>query len=210
MKKILVIGIICLFIGVGIHPAFAVDTRQSFVADEDKENKHYVDPNLHLNRNHLPVLKRSLNYYRQSDDRDVEIEEVVEGIITLIEVKGEVNSEDVEIILLKSSSKPFNIYTFCSITGTAEFCDIDIRPVPLLFFTLLTGFIIGIGGYFAWDAWDYMGYYIKMTVGHTTYTKSHTGISFGFFGRGYYDYYPDPREPDQLDINGFALLAIVK
>ncbi len=29
--KILAIGIIVLFIGVGIHPAFAVDTRQSMV-----------------------------------------------------------------------------------------------------------------------------------------------------------------------------------
>jgi hypothetical protein len=37
-KGILAIGIICLFIGVGIHPAFAVETRQSIVNKASEED----------------------------------------------------------------------------------------------------------------------------------------------------------------------------
>jgi hypothetical protein len=173
-------------------------------------NEHHVDPDLHLERMHLPVLERSLGYYRQSDNWDVGIEEIVEGIMTLVEVKGEVNSEDVKTMLMKSAIRPLNVYTSCPITGTADFCDIDIIPLSLYYLALFTGIIVGLGGYFAWDVWDYMGLYdINITVGHTTYTTEHSGSSFGFFGTGYYSFRPDPREPDHLYVNGFALLAFV-
>jgi len=38
LKKILAVGITILFIGVGIHPAFAVDTKTSIVNQQNEEN----------------------------------------------------------------------------------------------------------------------------------------------------------------------------
>ena len=67
-RGILAIGIICLFVGVGIHPAFAVDTNQSMVnkASEDDCGCNEVDDR------QLVVLERQLNnVYLDSENETI-------------------------------------------------------------------------------------------------------------------------------------------
>ena len=55
--KILAVGIIVLFVGVGIHPAFAVDTRQSMVNKASEEDCGCND----VDNWQLVVLEKQLN-----------------------------------------------------------------------------------------------------------------------------------------------------
>ena len=55
--KILAIGIIVLFIGVGIHPAFAVDTKQSMVNKASKEDCGCKE----VDNRHLGILEKQLD-----------------------------------------------------------------------------------------------------------------------------------------------------
>jgi len=117
VKKGLVIAVICLFISVSFQPVSAVDAITPIINNHSAENKSYVDPNIHLDKSNLPMLKRSFNYFRNSNQYDAEIGKVMEQIIKLIEFKGEVNSEDVENILKNNGIEQVDTYTFCKIKG---------------------------------------------------------------------------------------------
>ena len=56
--KILTIGIIVLFVGVGIHPAFAVETKQS-MANKASEEECWECKE--IDSRHLVILERQLN-----------------------------------------------------------------------------------------------------------------------------------------------------
>ena len=63
IDKILAIGVIILFIGVGIHPVFAVGTKQSNLNKDEipSENIEYIQSGNKLTRNYLiPLI---INYY---------------------------------------------------------------------------------------------------------------------------------------------------
>jgi hypothetical protein len=187
LVKTLALGIIVLFIGVSCSSAISVDTKTSVINNQSEENKSYVDPNIHLDKSNLPILKRSFNYFKNSNQYDVEIGKVMEQIIKLIESKGSVNSEDVENILINSNVAPIDIYTDCKIVGHAR-TGVAIT-IPLLFLNVLTFFFLffGIGGILYWNAcYPSNGNPdIEITVGSTVYEGEHKGYAFGFFGWGY-------------------------
>ena len=198
-KKVLSFAIILLFIGVSCSSAISVENKTPVVNNQSEENKSYVDPNIHLNRHDLPMLKRSFNYFSNSDYYDAEIEKVMEQIINLIELKGEINSNDVENILIISGIAHIDIYTKCYIGGYASFG--IAYTVPLLLFEILVMFMlgfmnfifIGIGGFLHWNAYadEYDNYDINIDIINKdtskTYTTPHKGFAFGFFGVGYVD-----------------------
>jgi len=184
IEKVLVFGIIILFIGASISSAISIETKTSIFNNQNRNYKLYIDPNIQLKRINLPILKKSLDDFRNSGYNDVEIEKLLEEIINLIEFKGEINSIDVENILIESEISSINIYTICKIAGHSH--EGVAITFPLSFFTILEHIIIGIGGFLYWEANypDYESPDIDITVGSTTYTNHHTGFAFGFFGVG--------------------------
>ena len=187
LVKTLALVVVFLFISVSCSSAISVDTKTSVINNQYEENKSYVDPNIYLDRSDLPRLKRSLDYFKNSNQYDVEIGKVMEQIIKLIESKGSVISEDVENILINSNVAPIDIYTDCKIVGHAR-TGVAIS-IPLLFLTILTFFFLffGIGGILYWSAYypRYGSPDIEITVGSTVYEGEHKGYAFGFFGWGY-------------------------
>ena len=132
----LALGIVVLFIGVSCSSAVSVDTKTSVINNQSEENKSYVDPNIHLTKTNLPMLKRSFSYFRNSNYYDAEIGKVMEQIIKLIEFKGSVNSEDVENILINSGIISLKIHANCKIEGYA--LSGGAFTIPLLFLNVLT------------------------------------------------------------------------
>jgi hypothetical protein len=219
LVKTLALGIVVLFIGVSCSSAISVDTKTPVINNQNEENKSYVDPNIHLTRTNLPMLKRSFHYFRNSDYYDAEIGKVMEQIIKLIEFKGSVNSEDVENILINNEITSININTFCMIIGHARKGEAIV--FPLFFIELLTEIlsgleiitIIGIGGILHWVAdYAYFNIDIEIKVGSKIYMTPHKGFAFGFYGVGYMDnLFPFPTiwEPI-LHISGIALIVFVR
>jgi hypothetical protein len=211
--KTLALGIVVLFIGISCSSAISVDTKTSVINNQNIENKSYVDPNIHLTKTNLPMLKRSFNYFRNSNFYDVEIGKVMEQIIKLIEFKGSVNSEDVENILINSDVAPIDIYTDCKIVGNA--CAGHAITIPLLFLSVITLFFLffGIGGILFWNAhYPRTGWCdIEITVGSWVYKGEHNGYAFGFFGWGYREFNVDPYFEDELKIvRGHASIVFVR
>jgi hypothetical protein len=215
IKKGLVFAVIILFIGVSCSSAISVDTKTSVINNQSEKNKPYVDPNIHLTRTNLPILKRSFKYFKNSNFYDAGIGKVMEQIINLIEFKGEVNSKDVENILINNGITSIDVYNNCKIVGKA--IDGAGRVFPLLLFEFATWSwshghemkLIGIGGYLRWGAWILDVSYpdINITVGSTSYTNPHTGEAFGFFGRGYVEFFPFDT---WLHLNGRASIVFVR
>jgi len=216
LVKTLALGIVVLFIGMSCSSAVSVDTKTSVINNQNIENKSYVDQNIHLTRNNLPMLKRSFNYFRNSNFYDAEIGKVMEQIIKLIELKGSVNSEDVENILINSGIISLKIHANCKISGRG--CDGFGFNIPLLFLNVLTLFLfnvilIGIGGYLHWAIHypKYEDFYSDITVGSKTYNTPHIGYAFGFFGIGSWTVARITYADSWLYIDyGYALIVFVQ
>jgi hypothetical protein len=217
LVKTLALGIVVLFIGVSCSSAVSVDTKTSVINNQNIENKSYVDPNIHLTKTNLPMLKRSFSYFRNSNYYDAEIGKVMEQIIKLIEFKGSVNSEDVENILINSDVAPINIHIFCKINGEGSPGIAWVFPFLLLEFLslFLRGFgyidFFGFGGFLYWVAGGNPGYSTYIIVGKKTYTVFHKGYAFGYFGCGYIlTTFPTGYGEDLLRFYpSYALIAIV-
>jgi len=220
-KKVISFSIVILFIGVNCSYAVSGETKIPIINNRSGENKPYVDSNTHLNRRDLPVLKKSLNYFKNSDYYDAEIGKVMEQIIKQIESKDEVNSKDVENILIINGIANLDIYTQCYFEGYA---DSGIAyTIPLLLFEILfmmmLGFMnfifIGIGGFLHWrvtaDEYGYSNVNINIINKDIskTYTVPHTGFAFGFFGVGYIGIYI-PFGLDLYFVNCHASIVFVR
>ena len=216
LVKTLTLGVIVLFICVSCSSAVSVDTKTSVINNQSAENKSYVDPNIHLDKSNLPMLKRSFNYFKNSNQYDIEIGKVMEQILKLIEFKGEINSEDVENILINSGIISLKIHANCKIEGYA--LSGGAFTIPLLFLNVLTiillnSIFIGIGGFLFWESHSpYFGEPdINITVGSTIYDIRHMGFAFGFYGWGYtaipvIQYY----SACLYIVSGYALIVFVR
>jgi len=224
VKKGLALAIILLFISVSCSSVISVENKTPVINTQSVENKSYVDPNIHLKRTDLPILKRSFNYYKSSNDYDAEIGKVMEQIINLIESKGEVDSKDVENILKNCIIAPFNVYANCKIIGDA--CGGIAYTIPGILWQTIVGMfyfnwrIEGLSLFLFWKTYtelDCSELDIEITVGSDIFTTHHTGSAFGFYGSGdtrirlCYDYYHGYYGKDySCDISGRALIAFVK
>jgi hypothetical protein len=210
------LSIAILFIGISFQPVFAIETKKS--NNQSGCNKSYIDPNINLKKINLPILKRSLNYFRNSDHFDFEIGKILKEIISLIEIKGDVNSKDIENILFNNKIVSIDVYTKCNISGISNPGYAFTIPflLPEFLFFLIRWWIpifIGIGGFLKWVA-----FYgtpitdIKISVNSTNYTSPHKGYAFGFFGVGHvWQGSGIPEEgPFWLSISGRALIAFVR
>ena len=216
LVKTLALGIVVLFISISFSSAISVENKTSIINSQSENNKSYVDPNIHLDKSNLPILKRSFKNFKNSNHYDAEIGKVMEQIIKLIESKGSVNSEDVENILINNDVSSIDIHVFCRIVGEGEGEDATAWVFPFLFLEILslplTIFIywvfFSIGGFLTWK----VDWYGNIRVGSKIYTGAHRGYAFGYFGIGlvdppiwgggyltYVHFYP-----------GFALIAFVK
>jgi len=219
--KTLASFIVFLFISVSFQTVFAIENNPFLGNAQNEKNKSYVDPNIHLTRTNLPILKRSLNYFKNSDNYDAEIGKVMEQIINLIEFKDEINSKDVENILIINGIANLDIYTKCYFEGYA-YSGIA-YTIPLLLFEILfmvmLGFMnfifIGIGGFLHWrviaDEYGYSNVNINIINKDTskTYNVPHTGFAFGFFGVGYIGIYI-PFGLDLYFVNCHASIVFVR
>ena len=221
LVKTLALGIVVLFISVSFSSAISVDTKTPVINNQSEENKSYIDPNIHLTRTNLPILKRSFKYFKNSKQYDVEIGKVMEQIIKLIELKGNVNSEDVENILKDNKIAAVDVHTNCEIMGDA--CGGMAFTIPLLFtcfqfWTWLYRFwpVIGIGQFLFWKAYSKLycsEVDIELTVGVGTYTTPHICIAFGYSGIGFTYIIPCSEyiyETDfEFEISGHVLIAFI-
>jgi len=223
MKKELVIktcvlGIVVLFICVSFQPVLAIDTKSSVINNNSEKNKSYIDPNIHLKRTNLPLLKRSLENFKNSNFYDFEIEKILKEIINIIEIRGEANSKDIENILLNNKIASIDVYTKCNISGISNPGYAFTAPffLPEILFFLIRWWIpifIGIGGLLIWGALYCSPITdIEITVGSTNYTSPHSGFAFVFFGIGHV--WPGSGIPEEgpfwLTINGCALIVFVR
>ena len=124
--KILTIGIIALFIGAGIHPAFAVDTNQSIVI---KANEEECWECKEVNDRQLVVLEKQLNrieFYtkllliisRYNPEIKEEVQELSDEISTINEVYDKIET------CLSYNDKPI-----CDVLYNAYSKTHDIRDV---------------------------------------------------------------------------------
>ena len=216
--KTLALGIVILFIGVSCSSAIPVDTKTPIINNQSEENNSYIAPNIHLDKFNLPMLKKSLKYFRKSVYYDVEIEKILKEISNIIEFKGEVNSKDIENILINNKIKSIDVYTKCNISGISNpgyALTIPFLLPEILFFLISWSIpiIIGFGGILKWVAfWGNPITNIKITVGPTNYNSPHKGFAFGFFGSGFVSSGSGiPEEgPFWLSINGRALIVFVR
>ena len=89
--------------------------KESFESESyDDKDDLYVDPNLHLTRNHLPILKRAIR--NMEDDQ---YKEVVQRIIDLVERQGTVDSGDVRQIIDDTDARITRVHFSGFISGTA-------------------------------------------------------------------------------------------
>ena len=219
LVKTLAMGIAVLFIWASCSSAISIYTKTSMVNNPSEKNKPYVDPNIHLNKHNLPMLKKSLNDFKNSKYYDSEIGNLLEEIIKQIEFEGDVNSKDLENILIKNGRGSEDIYVNCKIKGHA--CYGFAFTFPLLFLSLLTFFsymtlesdFIGVGQFLYWEAgppdWDNQD--INITVDNINYTIWHKGIALGFFGLGHIIYRRGYEGSSWiLQMTGFASIVIVR
>jgi hypothetical protein len=211
LVKTLALSVVVLFISVSFQPVFAIENKTPVINNQSEKNESYVDPNIHLTRTNLPILKRSFNYFRNSNCYDADIGKVMEQIIKLIEFKGSINSEDVENILIKNDVSSIDIHNFCRINGEGAGTAV-VFPLTLLeiLLSIMTGFswtiFIGIGGLLNWES-DYGSF----RVGFKTYSYVQNCYAFGFFGDGYV--YPPITGYGYSYLvfnHGFALIAFVR
>lgn len=176
---------------------------------KDKSNyQTYIDSDIHLTRIHLPILKRSIRGIRNSENSEYEV--FLQKIISTIEVKGEVNSIDVENIVNNLGLDIIGIHSFCSIYAD---CDSGFAiPFPLTVLWKLTGYlvILGIGGLLLWQTQNLNeGDSNEVTLGSDTYTDMHRGFALGYFGLGHVLMPREEWQTSYLDLDGFVILALV-
>jgi hypothetical protein len=108
LSKGLTVAVIVLFLGIGIQPVIANDI--SIEPDNNYANITNIDSNICLTRKYLPLFKKSV--------RNIDtfyIIEFLNQIIHLIEVKGIVDSNDLEVIVksLDLNEKIKGIHFLC-------------------------------------------------------------------------------------------------
>ena len=192
-----------------------MNTNQTIRDNTIEEDNNSIITNNYLERRHLPILILSLHQYRKSNDRNIEIENVVDEIINQIRVKGKVTDRDVQNILIDNDLTSYNVHILCKIKGDAwgwififPFALIMLLSVFLNEF-MLVGPIFYIGGLLYWyggpETYDYPA--PDITVGSKKYTTSHDGKAFGFFGRVYVSFV---WSRFYFVVDGRALIAFVK
>jgi hypothetical protein len=149
--KILAIGIIILFIGVGIHPAFAVDTKQSMTikASEEDCGCNEVDDRqlvvLEKQLTRMEVYSKLLLVLSRFNPELKEIsEELVDGISTLSGI-----FEEIETSLTFDDRLICQIldYVYYEIVRLSDYY-IDLGNKYYEYNIFLTYFFVAIGGFF--------------------------------------------------------------
>ena len=119
-KKILtVVGITILFLGVGIQPAFAEVSIKTDIIINDKEFDYScgsnIDSNVRLTSKHLTLFRKSVRHIG-----DPQIKEFIQQVIHVLEVKGNVNSNDIKEIvnILNLNAKIKGIHFLCLLHST--------------------------------------------------------------------------------------------
>jgi hypothetical protein len=181
MSKIILfcVGTTFLFLGVGIYPAIANDI--SIEPDNVYVNRTNVDSNIYLTRKYLPLFKKSVRHI------DVpQIQEFLQQIIQLIEVKGNVDSKDIEEIVnvLDLNEKIKGIHFLCLLRssgiGTAYARGIIPFIFEFVFYNLITDeFYIGPAIHADWDSPNADTYINSRKIYDD---DSQKGYIFGFLG----------------------------
>lgn len=168
------------------------------------QNDVYVDPNVRLTKDDLPLLKRSLDQIK-----DLDYKYVLQQIIKVITEKGIADSNSIREILLHSGTDIKDMYSACKVDADSNgeaFCFPGlIRSALFVFFSK--------GTILKWHGDNnYAGYdHIYVKINNQEYTTKHEGVAIGYFGSV-------SNKMRALGISiwpafslyGFALLAFVK
>jgi hypothetical protein len=178
LYKALVVGIIILFIGLGVQPAIANEI--SIEPDNGYVNRTNIDSNIYLTRKYLPLFRKSVRHI------DVpQIQKFIQQIIQLIEVKGNVDSKDIEEIVnvLDMNEKIKGIYFLCLLRssgiGTAYSHGILPFIFEFVFYNLFDEFYIGLSIHADWDSPNADTYINSRKIYDD---DSQKGYIFGFLG----------------------------
>lgn len=146
------------------------------------EEETYVDSNIYLTRNHLPILRRSV-----LNIEDEEIKDVTEKIINTIEETGYVDSEKVKDILQSSNMNINGLHMLCRISTSKDRFFFPMEsggnaiPMPGILRSMLFGFFSK-GGILTWNACDYSSRKAHVIVGRESYNSDHNGLALGYVG----------------------------
>lgn len=190
LYKSLVVAVIVLFIGVGIQPAFAevsIENNNPGLVEitVDKDNDYYhetnIDSNIRLTSKHLPLFRKSVRYIG-----DPQINEFIQQVINVLEVKGNVDSKDIEEIvnILDLNEKIKGIHFLCLLRsagiGTAYAHGILPFIFEFVFYNLIIDeFYIGLAIHADWDSRNADTYINSRKIYDD---DSQKGYIFGFLG----------------------------
>lgn len=186
MKKrnILWSGIAVFVVVVMVSSAIAVPISHKEIADNTSKNysnlkdEIYVDPNIRLTKDDLPLLRRSLNQIK-----DLDYKYVLQRIIKVIEEKEIADSNSIREILLHSDTGIKGIYFNCNVYADSNG---GAGCYPGNFRLSIFHFYFNKGGILRWTATNQGCYpgnekiYVKIDT--TEYTTEHEGIALGHFG----------------------------
>ena len=119
--KVGTIGAVVLLVLVSMNSVFAVtnDNQKKMnqitpqiINKEMVSDSPYIDPDIHLTRKHLPILKRALAQMGDDPRKDL-----VQNIISCLEEQGSVTSKDVQRIIKESSAAVVAIHVMKFLAG---------------------------------------------------------------------------------------------
>jgi len=212
-KYVLVIGAVVVVL-LMVSSACAVSVVQESKAKnatENDSNEIYIDPNIYLTRKHLPLLKRSI---RELDD-DLISKELLQHIIDVIEIKGEINSNEIRDIIQYSDVELAGVhgpgFIFGHGPGTAWGFPFTILRIAFRILTApIPSLIMG------WEADNSQGGHvppnsrdINVKLRSKVYDGNHRGFAIGYIGLAYIHLEIVGVDWYEFDLAGIGLLFFV-
>ena len=203
LKKGLVVGIIVLFFGVGIHAAFAVVTKQSIVNKDEisSQNIKYIQSGNKLTRKHLiPLI---INYYYIEKDS---VKKIVKDIIIELIFTGDATIEEILQIVNNSDLNPTGVYIL-SLIETTDWSDGLADCYPGNRFVYLFGYNSR-GSYVRYkkDSGSIYGWHLKIDRNEVSKKSGHAIGYYGHVHSGIAYYYPGEYPGFEM-VAGFSLLV---
>jgi hypothetical protein len=160
-RGILAIGIICLFVGLGIHPAFAVDTRQSMVNKAREEDCGCKE----LDDKQLVVLEKQLN----------RLDVYSKLLLVLTSQYPELKGMLYRISIFTGMIKKLTDMTFRQRSVICDFLDVIINAITEIIFIPLGNLID------SYDENSFMYYFLRIMMSLAEYTMLPVWVIYAYF-----------------------------
>ncbi len=181
MKKKLILSLVSIFLAIlFVSPSTVmaenlINVEKSSVALENEKSQTYVDPNILITREKLPLLKKSVE---RIEDEDTKF--LVKEIINLLEENVEVNGNDIKNIIYNTDTEIIGIHSGII---RAKLSPGSVIPFPGWLIALSFLPYIGPCLIVKWKGFE--SYYADLDIGINLiheYKHNHTGVAVLFFG----------------------------